>query len=429
MVELSSEQKTIFQNITRWIETEPLGSREALRGYAGTGKTTLVNEILQYIADRHVYFAGCTHKGVLRRVAVCAPTGKAASVLATKLRASSVPQTVYECGTLHSLFFSPEDCSKEKTGKLTFTVRNPIEVLDKYFLVIIDEASMLSTDMYYDLRKLDIPILLVGDSGQLDPVSGKQVPLLSETQNALVTVHRQALDNPIIRLATDVRSGKFPTEFVSPDLRVMLRGKPATKKLENRLVESATSPHVMFLTGKNTNRNAKNIAVREEHGFTSQIPLPGEKVVCLNNEKSTGFMNGQLFYVLSSENLSGLMYSMILTPEADYIAGVDRKLKVVASKATLLSDDHNKAISSQVGNYVALSEFNYWADEDLKVANEKILFFDFGYCLSVHKSQGSEWGTVYFHNDYLYKYQNKENYKKWLYTGITRAKNSLVLTL
>ena len=61
--------------------------------------------------------------------------------------------------------------------------------------------------------------------------------------------------------------------------------------------------------------------------------------------------------------------------------------------------------------------------------NQHICYFDFGYCLSVHKSQGSEWANVLFYNEELYKNVNAGDYRKWLYTGVTRAKSSLAMVI
>ena len=71
-------------------------------------------------------------------------------------------------------------------------------------------------------------------------------------------------------------------------------------------------------------------------------------------------------------------------------------------------------------------EFHYTLSNNSDVLNERILFFDYGYCLTVHKSQGSEWPDVFFCNDELYG-SDADNYARWLYTAITRARNCLVI--
>lgn len=422
-IELTEEQNEIRKNVCDWLHYSEPGSRMAISGYAGTGKTTLVNNLINT-------FAG-TNTDKSKTIAVCAPTGKASSVLQRKLFAANVPLTAYDCNTMHSMLFIPKEECDVKTfdTNLAFRVKNPLDLMDKHYLIIIDEASMLQNDMYEQLSIVDTPILIVGDPGQLPPVGAEMVPLLLKTQYSLKTVHRQALGNPIIRLATAVRRGAKLAPFMNNKLMVTTRVTDNAKLLGRKFTSGALNPENMMLTGRNTNRVSHNMHIRNEYGFAKHdFPQKGERIVCLSNDRTARMMNGQLFFVIDSSTLDDDFFIMVITPEDQYGNQDSRKLTIVASRVMLNNPD-NGALSAHRRDYRMLRRFKDYAVENMSCNTEQPGYFDFGYCLSVHKSQGSEWNSVLFYNDELFKTQDPAGYRQWLYTGITRAKNSLAIVI
>ncbi|QQR51863.1 AAA family ATPase [bacterium] len=151
-VELSVEQAAAIQQIGTWYRgnTSPFLT---LGGYAGTGKTTLIGYLRQALGDLDES----------AKVGFCAYTGKAARVLAAKLRDTSAVRRGDSVGTLHSLIYDAEDAG----GGTVRWVRK--DKLDRN-LIIVDEASMVDESIWNDLLAFGIPVLAVGDHGQLPPV-------------------------------------------------------------------------------------------------------------------------------------------------------------------------------------------------------------------------------------------------------------------
>lgn len=162
-----------------------------LFGYAGTGKTTLARYFAEHV-DGDVQFA--------------AFTGKAAQVLRSRGATNA--------RTIHSLIYRPrgeEEVEDEVTGRTsispTFSL-NRQSPIAKAAMVIIDECSMVDEALGRDLMSFGTPILVLGDPGQLPPISGGGFFTEHEPDHLLTEIHRQARDNPIIQLALDVREGR-----------------------------------------------------------------------------------------------------------------------------------------------------------------------------------------------------------------------------
>ena len=177
-ITLSQEQNNAIEAILEWYKKG--GTVFTLTGYAGTGKTTVLSTLLERLSDKVA-------------VALCAPTGKATSVLRSKMgpycRAKSI-------ATLHrTIYYPPEEIEK---NNLLFTSRKHIPA----DMLIIDEASMLNKEILWDVLKLNVPVVLIGDNFQLPPVSGEHIDELDNPDARLTHVFRQALDNPIIKAAS-----------------------------------------------------------------------------------------------------------------------------------------------------------------------------------------------------------------------------------
>jgi exodeoxyribonuclease-5 len=173
-----------------------------LAGFAGTGKTTIIRDIIQ------------KYKSIknLKSIAYVTFTGKASTVLNSKI--SDIMDKQDFCGTIHSLIYKPVFKKDILTGKSIISKWVRADSLP-YELIVVDESSMLPNDILNDLKTYNIPMLLVGDHGQLPPVSENQESVLINPDFVLTEIHRQCENNPIIKLSQYVRNmGILPNSAI-----------------------------------------------------------------------------------------------------------------------------------------------------------------------------------------------------------------------
>ncbi|AAK87780.2 MULTISPECIES: ATP-dependent DNA helicase [Agrobacterium] len=370
----SPQQDEALKAVSRWLKE---GRTPVFRlfGYAGTGKTTLAKHFAENV-DGEVLFA--------------AFTGKAAQVLRSRGATNA--------RTIHSLIYRPrgeETVEDEETGKTSvapmFSI-NRQSPLAKAALIIIDECSMVDEQLGKDLMSFGTPILVLGDPGQLPPVSGGGFFTEQEPDFLLSEIHRQAKDNPIIHLAMDVREG-----------REIMRGDYGSAQVisKSEVTQSLVLEADQVLVGTNRTRRRYNQRLRELKGFSADYPQSGDKLVCLRNDPAKGLLNGSLWQVMSSSRETvkpGI--NLMIRPEDD---DMDRG----AAKIKLL-----KAAFEDVETEIPWSTRKRY-DE-----------FDFGYALTVHKAQGSQWNNVVLFDE---SYAFRDSRERWLYTAITRAAETLTI--
>lgn len=380
--DLSDDQAlALYDVVTRLRDGEKVVT---LGGYAGTGKSTLVPLI-------------AAQWGSAAATAFCAPTGKAANVLARKLKA--VGASYAYVGTIHGLMYSPR---QDEYGRIVgwqrlSTLRTPGGV--DVQRIIVDEASMVGSKLLEDLRSYDIPILLVGDHGQLHPVNDEFV--LAEPDVRLETVHRQAADNPILQLATAVRqTGNIPKDFPYSD-RVRFYSRDGLYEVIREAGRRA-GDSTGVLVRRNDERSRTNRACTNGR----HSPIVGDLVICLRN--SAPIFNGMRGRVLSVEPYRLHWLKLAVEFKDDRI--------VVEGLANTYQFDNTRTIGS--AEELRAVGIEYPQETGLT------LLFDFGYVITVHKGQGSEFREVVLRPEKLLR-DSEEDYARWLYTGITRASERL----
>lgn len=361
----SGQQEKALKAVADWVEDPKAPQVYRLFGYAGTGKTTLARHLAEHV-DGEVLFG--------------AFTGKAALVLRSK--------GCGEARTIHSMIYRPKDLDTEEPS----FVLNEDSPAARANLIVIDECSMVDEELGRDLLSFRKKVLVLGDPAQLPPVKGGGFFTEQTPDMMLTEVHRQAADNPIVRLSMQVRAGERLDFGDHGALKVVSR-----KNIDADLVKKADQ----VLVGLNKTRRAYNKRLRELFGHTGAFPEVGEKLVCLRNDKTKGLLNGAVFRVKQSKGLSRKRLRMLLTPEETPGA---------------------KAI--RVG---VLPEFFEGTEESLPYAQRRESDeFDYGYALTVHKAQGSQWDEVVLFDE---SYAFRENRERWLYTGVTRAAKSLTVVI
>jgi len=388
----SPQQDQALKDVDAWLN----GSDEQvfrLFGYAGTGKTTLAKHLAESIAS----------------VAFAAFTGKAAHVLQQKGCQGAC--------TIHSLIYIPKGKSAErlrlmeqqfaatspdnekrreelqrriadekealKSPSFVLNIDSPLLRTD---LLIVDECSMVGEQMAEDLLHFGCKVLVLGDPAQLPPVHGTGYFTEHKPNVLLTEIHRQAADNPIIRMATDVREG-----------RVLQVGHYGDSQVTHEIDEDVALGADQIIVGLNRTRHAVNKRMRELRGYAGDVPNTGERLVCLRNESELGLLNGSLWDVVEVHDDDDPV-GMTLKPE-------DAKWHqyVEAHKALFTG-----------------GEIDHWIRRD---AQE----FEYGYALTCHKSQGSQWNNVLL-MDQSGSFPRHVQ-RRWLYTAVTRAAEKVTVKI
>ena len=387
MISLSLGQKNVLNKVITWYKKDKpqLGSFITIGGYAGTGKTTLIAVLRKRIAK--------LQRGV--KVGFVSYTGKAARVLRNKLKEAKVILPEDSVGTIHSLIYSPMVNDKEE---IIGWIQK--EKIDRN-LIIIDEASMVDETIWLHLLSYKVPIIVVGDHGQLPPISGS-FHLIADPELELLEIHRQAKNNPIIDLSIQARqNGYIRPGIYGNYVRKFSKEDGDTQESVSDLLANY-SPDTLILCGYNRTRKKLNIHIRNTLGFNSPLPQVGDRVICLRNNHEKHIFNGMTGTILKISDETAIWYKTEIQMD-----GEEGIYKGLISKDQFMSD----------------TALNFTNKRSAILAGD---LFDFGYALTVHKAQGSQAKRVILFEERFSK-MNEEQWKRWLYTGVTRAEEELYI--
>lgn len=382
-MDLSPTQARAVKKIRAWHWSG--GDEFRMGGLAGTGKTTIVTQLPDYLdlepSDVHY----------------CAPTGKAASVLTRKLDAPLVATTVhglmYRAMDQHCMG-CPVAADDEKQGchgfgacgcSLSFRYYPPDPVPP---LIVVDEASMVGQDMYEDLMRLEAQVLFVGDHGQLPPVRGS-VNLMDEDRLdvRLEEIHRQAEGSAILRLSRMARDGTpTPVGEYGEGVRVV----------KQQGFEFDPEDGALLLCYTNETRMRLNRMVRDALGLPAAHPVAGDRVVCLKNNRDFGVSNGMLGTITSIQPAGQWFYL-----------------------AEIACDGEERPYRGRI----LRSQFDSPTTEHVRGVD----VWTYGYCLTTHKAQGSEAEKVIVFKEAGLAQMGPRMRRRWLYTAYTRAKRELTV--
>lgn len=395
LVKLSEEQQGANDYLYDWTK-KPVGEYTTLGGLAGTGKTTILG-----------FFRVLLHANNPKlTVAFCCYTGKASRVLYGKLREAEALYGMDTCSTIHGLIYRPE--IHPKTGEvIRWHEVDSIEC----DLVIVDEASMVPQKMFNHLLAYNVPIICVGDHGQLPSFGGDGVGpfnLMDNPDLKLEKIHRQAEGNPVIKMAHLVRDYGNSLECGQWGDKVwrLRRSDSRVQEFVDKIYRGF-DPETMVLCGSNRERVSLNKRIRRLLGFTSPGVWRGERVLCLRNNwqaKDTVITNGMTGTVKAIQRMGDDHYRM----EVD-MDGEERNYK---GRASVHMFDNEK------GTIPEHMSFKNLGDQ-----------FDRGYTLTVHKAQGSEARRVVVYERPKWFSEDEELYRRWLYTAVTRTKEELYVVV
>jgi exodeoxyribonuclease-5 len=345
-IELTEEQKNAILFIR---ENYKKSKFISMGGYAGTGKSTCLKEIAKFFPS----------------FAICAYTGKACNVLKRK--------GVYTAETIHSTIY---DVKTDENNDPVFTLKRKNNIGCGGF--IVDESSMVSEEIFDNLLWYSLPIIFIGDHGQLEPI-GTDFNLMKNPDIKLETIHRNA--NNIAKFADYLRKGGEAVKYESPDNTVIIK-----KKGSIAVDEMKNSDQI--ICAYNKTRLSINNFMRKQYKFEDKIN-PGEKIICLKNNRNLGIFNGMQVVV---ESIRGRR--LIFRND-------------LGKKFDILVD------SNQFGVEKLLESANRDSEQG---------YFDYAFCITCHKSQGDEWNKILV----LEEKSSIWDHKRWAYTAASRAREGII---
>ena len=408
MIEFSEQQQAAMATVADFIHFSDEKICQ-VDGFAGTGKTTLAKHLAE---------------GVRGYVPFVAFTGKAASVLASK--------GCHPASTFHSQVYQPKskcearlealqlefkdwqmshpkddrtEADEDKAGWYRDEIRKEADNVNRpsfainydsgirdAAVVFLDEHYMADRQMGEDLAGFGVKVVALGDPAQLPPVAGRSWLAGRRAEVMLTDVHRQAEGNPVLWAATRLRNHEGmppPGEYGDRDELV----------IKNYATDDDLTAADILLCGRNKTRAKLNARKRELLGFSGTLPKPGERLVCLRNNNDLGLMNGTIWELLEIEPVGG--------PAGKYAA-------------IEVQDDAGNVVRTRLIRSRFEEDQPVITPQDRRMADD----FDFGYCLTVHKSQGSEWRHVLLVDEHRAFNEDGDGWR-WLYTGVTRASEVL----
>ena len=425
MVDLSDAQYAAYRDIKRWLCTSQQVYQ--LGGYAGTGKTTLISHLANENSGR---------------VFVFAPTGKAAHVLQNK--------GISKAATLHSGIYKPVPRDRVAVKRLNeeiddyrmqlrtapptraahlqkqlaeaekamrklladkIFVRNDESKIRNAALVIVDEASMVGKVVWEDLLSFGVKVLAVGDPAQLPPVKDESKFLTTGTPDWMLTeIHRQALESPIIRVSMAIRAGDKIQPYGDTVQYWPASNRPS--KWRERALEECDQ----IICGFNKTRQSLNaFALRlYEHKGCFPTGAGYEKIIVLENDRELGVFNGQSIILTDVELREGRsLYALVCRDpewETEAYTPIGKSAVYKGFFEATLSPTENLLF------------------DDKRLGRMQGVHADWGFAITCHKSQGSEWETVAVVDDGFAKahHSNRDMRKRWLYTAVTRASERVV---
>ena len=360
-----------------------------IAGYAGSGKSTLIKFIVAAL--------NCDEDDVV----FTSLTGKATQVLLKKGNKN--------VSTLHKLLYEWRPLPSGGYFK------KPVEDIP-YKVVVVDEVSMVPKSLIQALLSYDVYVLFCGDPFQLPQINKEDShDLLDHPHIFLDEIMRQAAESEIIRISMDIREGKELQRYL---------GKEAMVLNKEELNEGMLTWADQVICAKNETRYSLNMKMKELNGKGDK-PSNGDKIICLRNYWETisntenplvngtiGYMeNIYTSYIQYPKYLGGLCIPYL---SIDFISDSEDKFKINI-------DEHKLKTEQNLLTW----ETSFKINKNNKYKGSIPLEFAYGYAITCHRAQGSEWDKVLVvEESFPFK---KEEHARWLYTAATRASEKLVI--
>lgn len=370
-----------------------------ISGYAGTGKSTLVRFIIEALKGEGIKDSDVVYTSF---------TGKATQVLAKKGNKNTL--------TLHKLLF------KSRPMPDGTYIRMPVDSID-YKIIVIDEISMAPMSLLQQLNKYPgLYILCLGDPFQLPPIyKNEDNHLLDNPHIFLDEIMRQAAESEIIQLTMKIRNGEPLQEFKGKEVQILHK-----KDLMTGMLSWADQ----ILVATNQTKDNINQTMRKMLG-RSESPEDGDKVICCRNywdtisENDNALINGTIGVLKDVRPVTKWI--------PKFLTANNRAIKMNLISAEIIDGDENFSRLDLDKNLILNNEktlpsqVEYRINSNFKWKHLLPFEFEYGYAITTHRAQGSEWDNVLVIEE---KFPfSKEEHARWLYTACTRASSKLVLVL
>jgi ATP-dependent exoDNAse (exonuclease V) alpha subunit len=399
------EQVNAIEQGVNYLDNFEFNRKEVFRifGYAGTGKTTLAQEIA---------------KRSKLRIQFMAYTGKAALVLASKgcVNAATIHKTIFvprgtavkeykdQLDTWEAMEAGPEkdtlgrklETSKQSLNSPIFIPKDLSE-FPRDMAFACDEVSMVDKFIGESMLRYGFPVIVLGDPAQLKPIAGEGFFTNAKPDVLLRHIHRQAAGNPVLRLATAIR----PKDMDGGGRALTLPyGSLGDSRIVKSLRPAEYAEYEQILCGKNATRIAVNHAFRKMLKRTKVLE-EGEKLICLQNNYEVGVMNGGMWKVLRAEFVERGPHKYYRCDLQSLDMRGERLTGVMVHVMPFLEGTTH--------------HMKFWTP--MLTGNPEGLVMTYGSAITVHKSQGSQWKNGVLIDEWS---RSDHQYPNWLYTGVTR---------
>lgn len=392
-MELTDKQK---QGLEIALERHRQGKKyTVISGYAGTGKSTLVKFIIEALGVEKSHVAYATF------------TGKAAEVLRKKGNSNAM--------TLHRLLY---DSVPKPAGGY---IRRPKSSLG-FSVIVVDEVSMVPKSMIDMLLRHRVYVIFLGDPFQLPMIDKDEAhDLLDNPHIFLDEVMRQEAESEIIQLTMKIRNGENIPYMKGKEVMVIPKSEFTTGHMK-------WADQIICATNKT--RETLNKQMRNLLGYSGDLPQDGEKMICLRNYWDDISEDGEFALVNGTTGIIRRPYeSYRMAPP--YSRVKNKKMENVA--ADFYTEEGAEFCSVEMDKQMLLTgEYSLdWRESyDLGKLKKRIgdiapRQFTFGYAITCHKAQGSEWDKVLVIEE-NFPFDKKEH-ARWLYTAVSRSAKKCVL--
>ncbi|MDH6535084.1 DUF2075 domain-containing protein [Parabacteroides sp. 52] len=442
------DQSLAIQIITDFLFSDKVDSVLLFKGYAGTGKTSLLGTLVK------------TWNELKQKTILLAPTGRAAKVFS-----GYAGQKAF---TIHKKIYRQKAFSNETTGF------QPADNLHKDTLFIVDEASMIANDgfdsftfgsgrllddlIHYVYSGENCRLILMGDVAQLPPVGQTESPALnpnvlqgynlSVQEITLTQIVRQAGDSGILYNATQLREA-LRTHTVEIYPKLSLKGFQDIRKVNGEeLIEEISSAYsrdgmeeTMIITRSNKRATLYNNGIRNRILYREEELSSGDRLMVAKNNyywtaenKEMDFIaNGEIIQILRVRRLTelyGFRFADVSIRFADYDMEMDTKILL----DTLQTD--SPALPKELNDKLFFTILEDYEDIPTRAGKMKkmktdpyynVLQVKYAYAITCHKAQGGQWMNVFLDIGFITEEMLGEDFYRWLYTAFTRATHRLYL--